>query len=217
MENNMSPNSSEHINELATALAKAQGEIESAPKDSKNPFFKSKYASLESVWNTCKSSLSKNGLCVMQYLEVIEGKYSLVTRLAHSSGQWIKSEIPLFMSKQDAQGLGSAMTYARRYGLSALVGIVSDEDDDAESITDHSKQTFFSDSQVRSFREELNKTNLSWRNAFVQEIKNTYGNGPESIPASKFGEYMGRIKQNIEITKKISLEESNVSDRLPTA
>lgn len=123
---------SENINELATALSKAQGEMQAAIKDSVNPFFKSKYADLGSVWEAARPVLSKYGLCVMQTTDMLGDKIVLFTILAHSSGQWIKSSIPLNPSKNDSQGVGAAMTYLRRYSLSALLGVVN-EDDDGET------------------------------------------------------------------------------------
>jgi len=121
---------SEQINELAFALSKAQSEITPAIKDSVNPFFKSKYADLSNVWDACRTPLTKNGLTVIQTMDYKEDKIFLVTTLAHSSGQWIKSILPIIPNKQDAQGIGSAITYMRRYSLAALVGVTTDEDDD---------------------------------------------------------------------------------------
>src|SRR5438105_2601262 len=120
---------SENINELATALSKAQSEITPALKDSNNPFFKSKYADLESVWNACRGPLTKHGLCVMQSIMYIEGQMTLVSTLAHNSGQFIRSFAPILSAKMDAQGVGSAISYFRRYSLAALVGVVQSDDD----------------------------------------------------------------------------------------
>lgn len=123
---------SEQINELMGALSKAQGKIESAKKDKKNPFFKSSYADLASVWDACRSSLSESGIAVVQAMEPVDGTLMLVTTLGHSSGQWMKSYMPIVTQKQDPQSLGSAITYMRRYSLAAIVGVAPDEDDDAE-------------------------------------------------------------------------------------
>jgi hypothetical protein len=150
-------NQSENINELATALAKCQGEITPALKDSNNPFFKSKYADLNAVWSVCREPLSRHGLCVIQTIDMGEGgEPILITTLAHSSGQWIKSFSPVPVKeeivkidpnkkeeigkigpnkkayKNDPQALGSSITYMRRYNLSSIVGISTDEDDDGE-------------------------------------------------------------------------------------
>lgn len=124
---------SEQINELATALAKAQGQISPAIKDSSNPFFKSKYADLSSVWNACKDPLSTNGLAVLQTMDYRDNQLFLVTTLAHSSGQWMRSSIPIVTEKNNAQGIGAAITYMRRYALSAMVGITCDDDDDGNA------------------------------------------------------------------------------------
>lgn len=124
---------SEHINELAAALSKAQAEIAPAIKDSSNPFFKSKYADLSSIWNACRDPLTKNGLAIMQTMDFQEGQLMLATTLAHASGQWMRSYLPIINEKNNAQGLGSAITYNRRYALSAMVGIIADDDDDANS------------------------------------------------------------------------------------
>lgn len=120
---------SETINELAGALAKAQGEITGALKDSANPFFKSKYADLASCWDACRGPLSKNGLSVVQGLDVSEGHLYLKTRLMHSTGQWISSTTPVTPKDDTPQGMGSALTYARRYALTAMVGVAQVDDD----------------------------------------------------------------------------------------
>lgn len=125
---------SEQINELAAALAKAQGEITGALKDSANPFYKSKYADLASVWDACKEPLSKNGLCVIQTPRITERGRVLVTTLAHSSGQWISSELPINPVKDDPQGLGSAISYMRRYALTAIVGVAQIDDDGEKAM-----------------------------------------------------------------------------------
>ncbi len=128
---------SDEINELAGALTKAQCKLEGAKMDGENPFFKAKYATLASVWDACRKPLTDNGLSVVQTCSVGEGEgLVLNTTLLHTSGQWIGGELAVKPTKNDPQGIGSAITYARRYGLAAIVGICP-EDDDAESATDH--------------------------------------------------------------------------------
>lgn len=127
---------SESIKELSAALAKAQGEMKPAGMDSNNPHFRSKYASLASIWDAARGPLSRNGLAVIQALGVDDrGGVVLTTTLAHSSGEWVESVYPVNPVKNDPQGLGSACTYAKRYSLSALVGIVADEDDDGNEAS----------------------------------------------------------------------------------
>lgn len=120
---------SENINELALALSKAQAIIGGAKKDSKNPFFKSDYADLESVWMACRKELTDNGLSVIQTMEPNPEGVTVVTTLAHSSGQWIKGRLNLHPTKNDPQGIGSAITYGRRYALAAIVGVYQTDDD----------------------------------------------------------------------------------------
>lgn len=134
-------NQSELINELACALSKAQGEMQAAIKDKINPFYKSSYADLGSVWDAARPVLSKHGLCVMQTTEINNERNQvvMVTTLAHTSGQWMKSYLPLNPSKNDSQGVGAALTYLRRYSLSALVGVVCDNDDDGETAVGRGK------------------------------------------------------------------------------
>lgn len=121
--------SSVAINELATALSKAQGEITGALKDSANPFFKSKYADLASCWDACRTPLSKNGLALTQFPTTQEGATYLVTTLLHTSGQWMRSALIVQPKDDTPQGMGSALTYARRYALTAIVGVAQVDDD----------------------------------------------------------------------------------------
>lgn len=133
---------SPEIKEFVSALAKAQGIMRPAVFNRVNPHFKTRYADFTSCMDACRSPLSENGLAVMQTCETIDGKLNLVTMLAHTSGQWMKSEFPLIPSKMDSQGIGSAMTYAKRYSLCGMVGIVADEegDDDGEAAVGRGKQ-----------------------------------------------------------------------------
>jgi hypothetical protein len=124
---------SETTSDLVKALVSATAEIKTAKRDAENPFFKSKYADLPTVVEACKGALLKNNLVVTQSTTIINGQTTLVTTLHHSSGQWIRGYYPVTAVKSDPQGIGSAMTYARRYALAALVGIVSDDDDDGET------------------------------------------------------------------------------------
>lgn len=121
---------SDQLNEIAAALCKAQTKLEGAKRDSSNPFFKSKYADLASVWEACKPVLSENGLSVTQFCLPSDGNtVNLTTMLLHSSGQFISGTMTMPLGKADPQGYGSAMTYARRYGLAAIVGVCPEDDD----------------------------------------------------------------------------------------
>lgn len=125
-------NQSNSIAALAAALAKAQAEMSGAAKDSANPYFKSKYADLESVWSACRKPLTDNGLSVIQTSQPTKHGLMLVTTLAHSSGEWIRGYMPILAKDATAQSQGSGITYARRYALAAIVGVYQ-TDDDAEA------------------------------------------------------------------------------------
>lgn len=121
---------SEQLDQLAAALAAAQAEFSAIPKTATNPFFKSKYADLATVKATAGPVIAKHGLSVAQLIGFDGEHDTLTTWLLHSSGQFIAETMRLHLSKQDAQGQGSATTYARRYGYMAVLGLVADEDDD---------------------------------------------------------------------------------------
>ena len=124
-------NKSESIAGLAAALAKAQGQMKGAVKDSANPFFKSKYADLASVVEAIRAAFSANGLSYVQTVQSSDlDEVRVETMILHSSGEWISCGVlALPVSKNDAQGYGSALTYARRYSLSAAVGVAPEDDD----------------------------------------------------------------------------------------
>lgn len=132
-------NKSDSIAKLAKALSIVQGDLKPAIKDVNNAW-KTKYADLNSVWDSCRSLLSKNGLAVTQLSQIAEGGVVIETVLMHESGEWISGEMFIPLTKQDAQSVGSATTYARRYGLAAVVGIVADEDDDANAAQPTQRQ-----------------------------------------------------------------------------
>jgi hypothetical protein len=124
---------SEQINELAKALATFQGAVKPVLKNKENPFFKSMYADILALRESCKKELSELGLSVSQGMDQSgTGADVLITTLMHTSGQWIQSSYTIKASKQDPQGIGSAFTYARRYAFAAILGLVTDDDDDAE-------------------------------------------------------------------------------------
>ncbi len=116
---------------MAAALAKAQGQLQGAKKDSENPFFKSKYADLSAVWEACRTPLAQNGLAVIQTTDAEDenGSIPVETILVHESGEWISGLLKVRPVKDDPQGMGSALTYARRYALSAIVGVAPEDDD----------------------------------------------------------------------------------------
>jgi hypothetical protein len=130
-------NKSESCKELATSLAKAQAEMKNPGLDKTNPHFKSKFASLAGVRDSVVPVLAKHGISVVQSLEHSDHGIACETMLLHSSGEWLSGTLVLPVSKEDAQGYGSAATYARRYALMSFAGVVGDEDDDGNAASKH--------------------------------------------------------------------------------
>lgn len=121
---------SSSIKEIAKALLNAQSVMGNAPKTSANPFFKSKYADLNSVREACMTILNDAKISVIQPTVFLEGKPFVKTMLVHESGEWICGYTEIVCAKpNDAQAHGSGVTYARRYGLQSLVNIGSEDDD----------------------------------------------------------------------------------------
>jgi len=114
---------------IFAALAAAQMEMGPALKDSANPAFRSKYADLASVMAACMGALNKHGICVMQPTGEDETGRYVKTILAHTTGETVECRVPLIVGKNDMQGYGSAVTYARRYGLMSMAGIAPEDDD----------------------------------------------------------------------------------------
>ena len=129
---------SEDISEIVKALINVQRQLQPATKDANTPFTKSKYATLNSVMDSCRDALLSNGIWLCQYPVPAEPGYlGLITKLTHAeSGQWQSSLAVVPLPKADPQGLGISMTYMRRYALSSMLGIVTEEDTDEEFNSD---------------------------------------------------------------------------------
>ena len=128
---------SENVGDLFAALAKAQGEMQHASKGVLNDFTKKKYADLTAVIDASRECLAKNGLSINHFTDISDdGSVTLICQMSHSSGQWMRGWYPIRPVKGDPQGYGSALTYARRYTYSAMVGVVViDEDDDGNGAS----------------------------------------------------------------------------------
>jgi hypothetical protein len=124
---------SETIGAIAPALIKAQSQMQGITKEGKNPAFKSKYVTLDSILDTLRPILTSNGLMLTQGSSKPETLQAVTveSRIIHTSGEWIATTVTIPVTKPDAHGLGSALTYGRRYSVSALLAISADEDDDA--------------------------------------------------------------------------------------
>lgn len=132
---------SDSLNELAAALSKAQGEMRDPEMDAKNPFFKSEYTTLGEVLRTIRPVLNKFSLSISQGAQIINvDSIVLETTLLHSSGQFLTHQYPILPVKNDPQGLGSAITYARRYSLKAILGLAEADDDGNEHIKEPVKK-----------------------------------------------------------------------------
>lgn len=191
-------NKSESIKELSAALSKAQGAIVGAIKDSNNPFFKSQYADLSSIWEACRDQLSKNGLAIIQSPEEAESGISIETMLCHSSGEWVSSSYVMPVSKVDAQAVGSAITYARRYALAAMVGVAPVDDDGNAAAKNPPTQNPLNQAQEKKISDKQLSTIVDMCTSIDVDI-NTFAkyckvSSLEELPASKFDKAMQALR-----------------------
>lgn len=167
---------SESIKEIATALCKFQSEVEKIKKSETNPFFKSKYADLSSILDVIRQPLSNNGISFVQFPK---GQHELETMLMHISGEWMSETYSMTPTKNDPQGLGSVITYQRRYALGAILGLNIDEDDDANKASQPIKQSV---NQPASNELWLNPKTKEWaaaidflkKGGLIEEIEKKY-------------------------------------------
>lgn len=169
-------NKSESITKLVAALVKVQSHLKGAHKGSKNPYFNSSYADLTSVWQACRDPLADNGLAVVQTTDLVDGAAAcyLETTLVHTSGEWVSGRLLLNPVKHDPQGFGSAITYARRYALAAIVGICP-EDDDGNAASEPKEPTKAPRAKKQPSKEEKAPSQLDpldWKNAVIHFGKN---------------------------------------------
>lgn len=153
---------SESIVDLAKALTVLQGQLKTVPKDKVNPVHKSKYADLSAIWEMCRKPLADNGLSLVQTTEIAENNVILETTLLHSSGQWLRGKLSLNPAKLDPQGVGSSMTYGRRYAMCALLGIAADEDDDGGGGSRGKDKTVIDSDWLKKSLKSLNWNPLDW-------------------------------------------------------
>jgi hypothetical protein len=199
-------NSSEEIKELATALAKAQAEFSVAGENKNNPFFKSAYADLMSVVQASRPALTKNGLSVIQIiLDGDDGKW-LITKLMHTSGEWVHSKVKIVPAKNDVQGISSTITYMKRVCYVSLVGVVvGEEDDDGEAAVVRTQDVY---PQSYGSKEEpvITKDQLEEINMLLQDrpdVAKTVLDGLKKqgidrladIPKAQYYAYANRIRE----------------------
>lgn len=162
---------SPQIGTLIAALAKARKAFKPVIKSANNPFFKSKYADLAEVIEATKDGLSDNGLAVLQppAFERASGLVEILTIVAHSSDQWIKCWLEMPTSKGDAQGVGSAITYGRRYAYSAVLNVASEADDDGNAAS--GKNSKDKESKAEETNEEFDQRTAGEKNISVSQIQ----------------------------------------------
>lgn len=221
---------STEIKELVGALAKAQGAMKPAVFNRVNPHYKNRYADFTSCMDACRGPLSENGLAIVQYCQTIDGKLNLVTKLAHVSGQWMESEFPIIAAKMDSQGIGSAMTYAKRYSLCGMVGIVADEegDDDGEAAVgrpQNKPQPLYNNvapanahsapkpvqkilaSQVATLKNLESNLDLECRNKLYAWLNSAYKiDKIEDVPAENFQKVLNSFENAVKFMEQSKLE-----------
>lgn len=165
-------NKSNTLSALAKAMILFQVKVESIKKDASNPFFKSKYASLSNILDAIKEPLIESGLTVMQFPT---GDYGLSTLIVHESGEYLRSEYSMKPVKDDPQGRGSAITYARRYALAAALCLNIDEDDDGNLAThgkSHPEEKEWLNKNTELFTKAVNK--LKAGETTIDKIKSAF-------------------------------------------
>jgi hypothetical protein len=174
---------SESIKEISTALVAFHKEVDTITKDAKNPFYKSSYATLSNVLGTIDGPLVNNGLSVVQFPE---GDCGLSTRLCHKSGEYMEATYIMKPVKMDPQGLGSAITYARRYSLCAILSLAIDDDDDGNHAS----------GKTENKNGQAQGSELPWLNENSQEFS-------KAVAYLKEGKKISAIEAKFRISKKV--------------
>lgn len=190
-------NKSESIKELALALAKAQAEMGAAKKGKDNPFFKSKYADLAEVVAAVKEPFANHGLSYVQFPIEEGGRIGVETILMHESGEYLSNHFTVHLSKQDAQGAGSAITYCRRYALQAIAGIPA-EDDDGNAASQGNAQSSKSDDNKPWYGEDDYERD-------IDAMTNAVKQGSMTIP-----QVINQLRQNYKVSRDMASSIENV-------
>lgn len=212
-------NKSDSIADLANALRMAQKDMPVASKDKSNPFFKSKYAPLEEVLPLAISAMGKHGLSFTQMVSNIDGQSALTTMIMHDSGEWISADQPLVLDKENPQGQGSAITYARRYALMSAIGMVADEDDDgnkASTSVAASPIKFATAKQIDWMRGVASKiTGYEHAEELDAWIKDILTVAPQHVPISKVKAAIDKLdeaKASMDADAKVIQEDLHFDD-----
>ena len=200
---NLTNMQSAEIGEIAAALSVAQAEISPAEKNATNPHLKNKYANISAIYDAVREVLPKHGLCVVQTMLPTDGTRAHVrTTLAHKSGQWFASECVMPLDRQGgAQGMGSAITYARRYSLSAILGVVADEDDDGNGAQGRNNKAQIEKDRATAKANNPNPPSDPQRKMFMSMMSKKH-NGNRDAILDDLSKYFGRkIASSNELTK----------------
>ena len=194
---------SAEIGEIAAALSVAQAEINPAEKNATNPHLKNKYANISAIYDAVREVLPKHGLCVVQTMLPTDCTRAHVrTTLAHKSGQWFASECVMPLDRQGgAQGMGSAITYARRYSLSAILGVVADEDDDGNGAQGRNNKVQIEKDRAAAKANNPSPPSDPQRKMFMSMMSKKH-NGNRDAILDDLSKYFGRnIASSNELTK----------------
>lgn len=184
-------NKSETTVTIFKAISAAQGDFKTVEKTSLNPHFKSKFAPLDSIIEMLRPILPKHGLSFIQFTDTDDTGIIVETVIAHESGEWVSGRLKMPATKQDPQGYGSALTYGRRYGLAAALGIVSDEDVDGNGNGESEKKqqpqqkriVFINDEQLGAMRDIINSVPGYSESSFCAEARIQ---SLDQLPAERF-------------------------------
>jgi hypothetical protein len=185
---------SDSIAKLAPALVKAQAEVENATKNATNPHFKSQYADLAEIIRTVKPVFTVNGLAVLQVPGFEDGHATVESMLIHESGEWIAGVSGAPLQKADPQGVGSAITYLRRYSLAALAGIAQEDDDGNAATTQGNAVEYITEGQAADLRALIDEVgaDLSRFLVYVQV------SDIERIPKAKYAQAVKSLERKRE-------------------
>jgi len=190
---------SNELDQLFAALSNAQLNMEVAKTENINPFFKSKYADLATIVKASRPYLAKSGLSVIQRIIDKDEKMFLLTRLCHSSGQWIEEKMPINPDKTNIQAIGSYITYLRRYCYAAIVGVVaSGEDDDGEKAMEKARNTGIGGSNKCISKSQLEVLSIELeKDAYLLDnlLKGYNIKKLAELPASKYTSCLNRIRE----------------------
>jgi len=182
--------SSAEINEIAAALAAAQGVIKNPEKTRVNPHFKSKYADLASGLDCIRPALSANGIAIVQATSIDRDGVVLTTRLVHMSGQYLGCVYPVAAASADHQKLGAALTYAKRQALFSLVGVCGDDDLDGEDSKGNGlKEALITEAQVTELRAKIEACDAD-EQKFLRYLR---VGSLTSLPATEFARAMAAL------------------------